>query len=84
MKILAMIFITLVVIEFGIHIIYHAITGKARFKDPAFSYLDEICHLIKNKILYLKARKILKKTYFHNAYSINYAGIYNFRNEKTY
>lgn len=33
---------TLVAIEFGVHIIYHAVTGKAGLYDPAFAYLKDI------------------------------------------
>lgn len=33
---------TLVAVEFGIHIIYHAVTGKAGLYDPAFAYLKDI------------------------------------------
>ena len=42
MKILALIFITLVEAEFGLHVVYHAITGKAGLDDPAFDYLVDI------------------------------------------
>lgn len=37
-----MIIITLVAIEFGAHIIYHAKTGKAGLNDPAFDYLKKM------------------------------------------
>lgn len=39
---IALIFASLVVLEFGIHVIYHAVTGKAWLYDPAFSYLKDI------------------------------------------
>ena len=42
LKILLMILITLVVVEFGVHIIYHAKTGKAGLYDPPFDYLIDI------------------------------------------
>ena len=42
MQILFFIFSSLVALEFGIHIIYHAVTGKAGLEDPAFSYLTDI------------------------------------------
>ena len=42
MQILLLILCTLVALEFGIHVIYHAITGKAGLYDPAFSYLKDV------------------------------------------
>ena len=42
MQILLLILCILVALEFGIHVIYHAITGKAGLYDPAFSYLEDI------------------------------------------
>lgn len=42
MRILLLIFMSLVALEFGVHIIYHAVTGKAGLYDPAFSYLKDI------------------------------------------
>lgn len=42
MQIVFMIIITLIAIEFGAHIIYHAKTGKAGLNDPAFEYLKMI------------------------------------------
>ena len=42
MGILLLIFCTLVVLEFGVHVIYHAVTGKAGLYDPAFSYLKDL------------------------------------------
>lgn len=41
-QILLLIFASLVVLEFGIHVIYHMVTGKAGLYDPAFSYLKDI------------------------------------------
>ena len=41
-QILLLIFASLVILEFGIHTIYHAVTGKAGLDDPAFSYLKDI------------------------------------------
>lgn len=42
LQILLMIFATLVAIEFGIHVIYHAKTGKAGLNDRPFTYLKDI------------------------------------------
>lgn len=42
LQILLMIFATLVAIEFGIHVIYYAITGKAGLNDRPFAYLKDI------------------------------------------
>ena len=42
LKILVMVLISLVVIEFGVHVIYHAITGKAGVNEDPFDYLKEI------------------------------------------
>lgn len=42
MNIVALVIISLIVLEFGIHVIYHAVTGKAGLYDPAFSYLKNI------------------------------------------
>ena len=50
MKILAMILITLVTAEFALHIIYHAVTGKAGLYDPAFAYLQDIKRWLKREI----------------------------------
>ena len=48
MQILLLIFCALVVIEFGLHVVYHAVTGKAGLYDPAFPYLKDIWnHVIK-------------------------------------
>lgn len=47
-QILLLIFCSLVVLEFGIHIIYHAVTGKAGLYDPAFSYLKDIWRAMTN------------------------------------
>lgn len=42
MSYLILTLMTLVAIEFGVHIIYHAVTGKAGLYDPAFAYLKDI------------------------------------------
>ena len=47
MQILLLIFCSLVVLEFGVHVVYHAVTGKAGLYDPAFSYLKDIWRSIK-------------------------------------
>lgn len=41
-QIVAIIFATLVVAEFGTHVIYHAVTGKAGLNDRPFAYLKDI------------------------------------------
>lgn len=41
-QVLVIIAITVIVGEFGIHVIYHAVTGKAGIEDDAFSYLGDI------------------------------------------
>lgn len=43
-QILLMVAVTAVVAEFGIHVVYHALTGKAGIEDEAFSYLGDIYH----------------------------------------
>lgn len=47
LQLLVLIFATLVTLEFGIHIIYHALTGKAGLNDRPFSYLKDIFRQIK-------------------------------------
>ena len=42
MSFIAMIGITLIVAEFGLHVIYHWKTGKAGMEDPAFAYLKDV------------------------------------------
>ena len=42
LKILVMALISLVVIEFGVLVIYHAVTGKAGVNEAPFDYLKEI------------------------------------------
>lgn len=37
-----LIFASLVALELGVHIVYHAITGKGGLYDPPFSYLKDI------------------------------------------
>lgn len=46
---IVLIFASLVVLEFGIHVIYHAVTGKGGLYDPPFSYL---------KIIFKKKEKL--------------------------
>ena len=41
-KFALMLAITLIVAEFGVHVIYHAKTGRAGVNDPAFLYLADI------------------------------------------
>ena len=41
-QIVTIIFATLVVAEFGMHVIYHAVTGKAGLNDRPFAYLKDI------------------------------------------
>lgn len=38
-----LIFAVLVIAEFGLHVIYHAVTGKAGLNDAPFDYLKSIC-----------------------------------------
>ena len=38
---------TLVAVEFGVHIISHAVTGKAGLYDPPFSYLKDIWRAVR-------------------------------------
>lgn len=40
---------TLVVAEFGVHVIYHAVTGKAGLNDPPFDYLKDILQKVTGK-----------------------------------
>ena len=42
MMYVVLVLMTLVCIEFGVHIIYHAVTGKAGLYDPPFQYLRDI------------------------------------------
>lgn len=41
-QIIIMIIATLVTLEFGVHVIYHAKTGKAGLYDKPFDYLKDI------------------------------------------
>lgn len=50
MKMLLLFFITLVEGEFALHIIYHAVTGKAGLYDPPFDYLKDIWKYLKKTI----------------------------------
>lgn len=81
-----MIFATLVVIEFGVHIIYHAITGKAGLYDPPFQYLKDIFQQVQRatdrRHDYAQARKIIfnpNSSIIDSAYSLDYSDIYNFK-----
>lgn len=51
-QILIMIFVTLVVLEFGVHIIYHMATGKAGLNDRPFNYLKDIWRSIHDKAVH--------------------------------
>lgn len=42
MGIIVLILATAVVAEFGLHVIYHAKTGKAGLMDPPFDYLKDL------------------------------------------
>ena len=42
---------TITAIEFGVHIIYHAVTGKAGLYDPPFEYLKDIWKGVKKRCL---------------------------------
>ena len=42
MQCLGLAIITLEAVEFGVHIIYHAKTGKAGLYDAPFAYLKDI------------------------------------------
>ena len=41
-KVVLMAIMVVVVAEFGVHVIYHAVTGKAGLYDPPFDYLKDI------------------------------------------
>lgn len=45
-----MIIITLVVAEFGLHVCFHAKTGRAGLNDSAFGYLGEVREDISEKL----------------------------------
>ena len=47
LRILALTAITIVELEFGAHVIYHAVTGKAGLYDPPFDYLKDIWRALK-------------------------------------
>lgn len=47
MQYLILTVMTLVAVEFGVHIIYHAITGKAGLYSPPFDYIKDIYRRIK-------------------------------------
>ena len=42
MQIVILVVATLVVLEFGVHVIYHAVTGKAGDMDAPFDYLVDL------------------------------------------
>lgn len=41
-QLLLLIFSALIICEFGIHVIYYALTGKAGLNDRPFAYLKDI------------------------------------------
>lgn len=41
-QLLLLIFSAVVILEFGVHVIYHAITGKTGLNDRPFAYLKDI------------------------------------------
>ena len=41
-QLLLLIFSAIIIFEFGIHVIYHALTGKAGLNDQPFAYLKDI------------------------------------------
>ena len=50
LQILALLAITAVEAEFGLHVIYHAVTGKAGLYDPPFEYLRDIRDAARQRI----------------------------------
>jgi hypothetical protein len=48
-EVVFMIMLTLVVVEFGIHVIYHAITGKGSIDEAPFEYLKDVFAFAKPK-----------------------------------
>lgn len=63
MKLLLLFVITLVEGEFALHVIYHAITGKAGLYDPAFDYLKDIWKYMKKR--FIKKKKNAEKEMKH-------------------
>ena len=59
--ILLLIFSSVVILEFGIHTIYHAVTGKAGLDDPAFSYLKDIWSVLNEKLRNSFSRRVEQK-----------------------
>lgn len=55
--ILFLIFATLVILEFSIRVIYHAVTGKAGLYDPAFSYLKDIWKGVYGRLHSIRSRR---------------------------
>lgn len=49
MGIIVLIIATAVVAEFGLHVIYHAKTGRAGLMDPPFDYLKELLQKLEDK-----------------------------------
>ena len=47
MQIIVMVLITLVAVELAVHIVYHAITGKAGLYDAPFAYLKDLFNHIR-------------------------------------
>lgn len=50
LQIILLIFSTLVVAEFGIHTVYHAVTGKAGLNDRPFTYLKDIWRCVNDSL----------------------------------
>lgn len=48
-QIVTIIFATLVVAEFGTHVVYHAVTGKAGLNDRPFAYLEDIFYHLRRE-----------------------------------
>lgn len=49
MGVIVLIIATAVVAEFGLHVIYHAKTGRAGLMDPPFDYLKELLKKLEDK-----------------------------------
>ena len=47
LRIIVIFFFMMVALELGVHIIYHAVTGKAGLYDPPFNYLKDIYGAVK-------------------------------------
>lgn len=46
MQIVLLVLMSLVILEFGVHVIYHAVTGKAGLYDAPFAYLKDLIKYI--------------------------------------